>query len=93
MTLLDRGLYDRPAGDIIVNLAESRSMRYAAVCTSMLMDRVEDLEGHREGHQLRLEKVEDRTFEVTKRQEALNDKVNVPFCDPFAGLLIGTSRW
>ena len=46
MTLIDRGLYDRPAGDIIVNLAESRSMRYAAVCTSLLMNRVEDLKGH-----------------------------------------------
>ena len=41
--LLDIGLYDR-WGEMPRTTPEERAMRYSAVCTSMLADRVEDLE-------------------------------------------------
>ena len=43
ISLLDRGLYDRPEIQFR-SVPEERAMRYLAVCTSMLTDRVEDLE-------------------------------------------------
>ena len=39
ITLIDKGLYDRKAPEIR-NIPEERAMRYTAVCTSMLADRV-----------------------------------------------------
>ena len=47
IALIDRGLYDRT--DVqFRSVPEERAMRYSAVCTSMLTDRVEDLEYQRE---------------------------------------------
>ena len=41
--LIDLGLYDR-SGNMIRSTLEERAMRYPAVSTSMLADRVEELE-------------------------------------------------
>jgi hypothetical protein len=43
ITLIDKGLYDRVGADEIRNVPEERAMRYTAVCTSMVTDRVETL--------------------------------------------------
>ena len=42
--LIDKGLYDRGENEIR-NIPEERAMRYTAVCTSMLLDRVDNLGG------------------------------------------------
>jgi hypothetical protein len=58
--LIDRGFYDRTDGEIR-NIPEERAMRYSAVCTSMLSDRVEDLEGFRIGIEPRVHNLEQVT--------------------------------
>ena len=46
IALIDRGLYDR-TDTLFQSIPEERAMRYLAVCTSMLTDRVKDLECQR----------------------------------------------
>ena len=50
-------------------------MRYSAVCMSMLMDRVEDLECQREDAVKRVINMEVVTDEVLKKQDVLHTKV------------------
>ena len=50
-------------------------MRYLAVCTSMLMDRVEDLECQREDAVKWVMNLEVVTDKVLKKQDVLHSKV------------------
>ena len=50
-------------------------MRYSAVCTSMLTDRVEDLECQREDATKRVTNLEVVTDKVLKKQDILHAKV------------------
>ena len=50
-------------------------MRYSAVCTSMLTDRVEDLEYQREDATKRVTNLEVVTDKVLKKQDVLHAKV------------------
>ena len=50
-------------------------MRYLAVCTSMLMDRIEDLEYQRVDTAERMTKLEVVVDKVLKRQGKLHSKV------------------
>ena len=50
-------------------------MRYLAVCTSMLTDRVEDLEYQREDAMKRVTNLEVVTDKVLKKQDVLHTKV------------------
>ena len=50
-------------------------MRYLAVCTSMLTDRVEDLECQREDAVKRVTNLEVVTDKVLKQQDDLHSKV------------------
>ena len=50
-------------------------MRYSAVCTSMLTDRVEDLEYQREDAAKRVTNLEVVTDKVLKKQDDLHTKV------------------
>ena len=50
-------------------------MRYSAVCTSMLTDRVEDLEYQREDAAKRVTNLEVVTDKVLKKQDVLHSKV------------------
>ena len=74
MTLIDKGLYDRRIPEIR-NIPEERAMRYSAACTSMLADRVEDLEAQREDVTMRTTNVEVVLDKTLERQEGLNAKV------------------
>ena len=55
--LLDIGLYNR-WGEMPRSTPEERAMRYSAVCTSMLADRVEDLEEGNESSTKKFAEVE-----------------------------------
>ena len=50
-------------------------MRYSAICTSMLTDRVEDLEYQREDAAKRVTNLEVVTDKVLKKQDVLHSKV------------------
>ena len=52
-------------------------MRYAAVCTSMLSDRVEGLEESQIGFKPRVHNLEQVTSSLMGQQDKLNDKVNI----------------
>ena len=74
--LLDFRLYDR-WGDMPRSMPEERAMRYSAVCTSMLADRVEDLEDGNEGSTKRITEVEGSMGALEVQQAKLNDKVTL----------------
>ena len=74
ITLIDRGLYDR-TDTLFRSVLEERAMRYSAVCTSMLTDRVEDLECQREDAAKRVTNLEVVTDKVLKKQDVLHAKV------------------
>ena len=74
IALIDRGLYDR-TDTLFWSVPEERAMRYSAVCTSMLMDRVEDLECQREDATKRVTNLEVVTDKVLKKQDVLHTKV------------------
>ena len=74
IALIDRGLYDRTDA-LFWSVPEERAMRYLAVCTSMLMDRVEDLECQREDTAKRVTNLEVVTDKVLKKQDILHTKV------------------
>ena len=56
-------------------MPEERAMRYSAVCTSMLMDRVKDLEYQREDVVKWVTNLEVVTDKVLKKQDILHSKV------------------
>ena len=74
IALIDRGLYNRPEIQFR-SVPEKRAMRYSAICTSMLMDRVEDLEYQREDAAKRVTNLEVVTDKVLKKQDVLHAKV------------------
>ena len=74
IALIDRGLYNRPEIQFR-SVPEKRAMRYSAICTSMLMDRVEDLEYQREHAAKQVTNLEVVTDEVLKKQDVLHSKV------------------
>ena len=74
IALIDRGLYDRPEIQFR-SVPEERAMRYLAVCTSMLMDRVKDLEYQREDAAKQVTNLEVVTDKVLKKQDVLHSKV------------------
>ena len=76
MEVIDKGLYDR-GGDDLRSIPEERAMRYSAVCTSMLLDRVDDLWVYREEVEPRVHNLEQVTGSLMTRQDKLNDKVNI----------------
>ena len=57
------------------NVPEERAMRYSAVYTSMLMDRVKDLECQREDAAKWVTNLEVVTDKVLKKQDVLHAKV------------------
>ena len=74
IALIDRGLYDRM--DVqFQSVPEERAMRSLAVCTSMLTDRVKDLEYQREDAVKRVTNLEVVTDKVLKKQDVLHAKV------------------
>jgi hypothetical protein len=74
-TLLDEGLYDRVGSERIRNEFEERSMRYSAVLTSMLSDRVEDLEGEADDTGVRVLKLESSFNTFLEHQVQLQSQV------------------
>ena len=56
-------------------------MRYSAVCTSMLLDRVDNLWVYREEVEPRVHNLEQVTGSLMTRQDKLNDKVNILLFD------------
>ena len=74
IALIDKGLYDRPEIQFR-SIPEERAMRYSAVCTSMLTDRVEDLKYQREDAVKWVTNLEVVTDEVLKKQDVLHAKV------------------
>ena len=52
-------------------------MRYSAVCTSMLLDRVDDLWVYQEEVKPRVHNLEQVTGSLMTQQDKLNDKVNI----------------
>ena len=74
IALIDRGLYDRSKIQF-QSVPEERAMRYSAVCTSMLTDRVEDLEYQREDAAKWVTNLEVVTNKVLKKQDVLHSKV------------------
>ena len=52
-------------------------MRYMVVCSSMLLDRVDDLGGFRMNVKPRVHNLEQVTSSLMGRQDKLNDKVNI----------------
>ena len=74
IALIDKGLYDRTDA-LFQSVPEERAMRYSAVCTSMLRDRVEDLEYQREDAAKRVTNLEVVTDKVLKKQDILHAKV------------------
>jgi hypothetical protein len=77
ITLIDKGLYDRVGADEIRNVPEERAMRYTAVCTSMMTDRVENLEFFREEVGKRTTTMEVVVDGLLAKQETLHNKVCV----------------
>ena len=76
MELIDRGLYNQKDNGIR-NIPEERVMRYLVVCTSMLLDQVDDLGGFRMGVAPRVHNLEQVTSSLMGCWDKLNDKVNV----------------
>ena len=76
MELIDKGLYDRGDNEIR-NIPEERAMRYMAVCTSMLLDRVDNLGGFQMDVRPRFHYLEQVTSSLMGCQDKLNDKANV----------------
>ena len=74
--LLDLGLYDQ-WGEMPRSTPEERAMRYSAVCTSMLADRVEGLEEVGEHSSKRVAERERSMGAVVVQQAKLNDKVTL----------------
>ena len=74
--LLDIRLYDR-WGEMPRSTPEERAMRYSAVCTSMLADRVEDLEQGNDSSTKRIADVEGSMGALEVQQAKLNDKVTL----------------
>ena len=74
IALIDRGLYDRMEMQFR-SVPEVRAMRYLAVCTSMLTDRVEDLEYQGVDTAKRVTNLEVVTDKVLKKQDDLHSKV------------------
>ena len=74
--LIDFGLYDR-WGEMPRSMPEERSMRYSAVCTSMLADRVEDLEEGSDSSTKRIAEVEGSMGALEVQQAKSNDKVTL----------------
>ena len=74
ITLIDRGLYDRTDA-LFRSVPEERVMRYSAVCTSMLTDRVKDLECQRADATKRVTNLEVVMDKVLKKQDNLHSKV------------------
>ena len=74
IALIDRGLYNRPEVQF-QSIPEERAMRYSAICTSMLTDRVEDLEYQREDATKRVTNLEVVMDKVLKKQDVLHAKV------------------
>ena len=72
--LLDIGLYDR-WGEMPRSTPEERAMRYLAVCTSMLADRVKDLEEGSDSSTKRIAEIEGSMGTLEVQQAKLNDKV------------------
>ena len=76
MELIYKGLYDQGDNEIR-NIPEERTMRYTAVCTSMVLDRVDNLGGFQMDVGPRVHNLEQVTSSLMGRQDKLNDKVNV----------------
>ena len=74
--LLDIGLYDR-WGEMPRSTPEERAMRYSVVCTSMLADRVEDLEEGSGSSIKRISEVEGSMGALETQQAKLNNKVTL----------------
>ena len=74
IALINRGLYDR-MDTLFRSVPEERAMRYSAVYTSMLMDRVKDLECQREDAAKRVTNLEVVTDKVLKKRDILHAKV------------------
>ena len=74
ITLINKDHYDR-ADAWFQSVPEERAMRYSAVCASMLMDKVEDLEYQRVDAAERVTNLEIVMGEVLKRQDELHSKV------------------
>ena len=74
--LIDKGLYDRGDNEIR-NIPEEWAMRYMAVCTSVLLDRVDDLGGFQMDVGPRVHNLEQVTSSLMSHQDKLNNKVNV----------------
>ena len=74
ITLINRGLYDR-MDMFLWSVPEERAMRYSAVCMSMLIDRVKDLEYQRVDAAERVTNLEVVTDKAFKRQDNLHSKV------------------
>ena len=77
MTLIDQGLYDWILEQQHRSVLEERAMKHTAVCTSMLLDWVEGLEGSRINFKLRIYILEQVTSSLMGWQDKLNDKVNI----------------
>ena len=77
VTLINKGLYDWKWEEQYWNVPKERSMRYTAVCTSMLSDRMEGLEESRTGFEPRVHNLEQVTSSLMGWQDKLNNKVNV----------------
>ena len=76
MGLIDRGLYDQGDNEIR-NIPEERVMRYLAVCTSMLLDQVDDLWLSRFDVEPRVHNMELVVGSLMTQQDKLSDKVNI----------------
>ena len=64
-------------GEMPRSTPEERAMRYSAVCTSMLADRVEDLEEGNKGSSKRITEVKGSMGALEVQQAKLNDKVTL----------------
>ena len=74
--LLDIRLYNQ-WGEMPRSTPEERAMRYSAVCTLMLADRVEDLEEGNGSSIKRIADVEGSMGALEVQQAKLNDKVTL----------------
>ena len=76
MELINKGLYNRGDNEIR-NIPEERAMRYTAVCTLMLLDRLDNLGGFQMDIGPRVHNLEQVTSSLMGCQDKLNDKVNI----------------
>ena len=74
--LIDIRLYNQ-WGEMPRSTPEERAMRYSVVCTSMLVDRVEDLEEGNESSTKKIAEVEGSMGALEVQQAKLNDKVTL----------------